>query len=215
MTTPSYLISPEAYYKIFFHAAKHPHQPVNGVLLGTQDSVVGTNASGKGNITIADAVPLLHHWTSLSPMMEIGLDLATQHAESLGMQVVGYYQACERLDDTALAPVGEKVAGRVKAAFGDAVAFVIDNQKLGTSEGALVPYLASSPTSHWRPLPSDSNSDPQPFSPGSKFQFLDPDTPTEAVKLVQDRNLHFAFGDFDDHLEDVTIDWLRNRTCLP
>jgi len=78
MITPSYLISPEAYYKIFFHAAKHPHQPVNGVLLGMQDSgVVGTNASGTGNITIADAVPLLHHWTSLSPMMEIGLDLVS------------------------------------------------------------------------------------------------------------------------------------------
>jgi len=50
---------------------------------------------------------------------------ATQHAESVGMQVVGYYQACERLDDTALAPVGEKVAGKVKAAFEDAVAFVV------------------------------------------------------------------------------------------
>jgi len=39
--------------------------------------------------------------------------------------VVGYYQACERLDDTALAPVGEKVAGKVKATFEDAVAFVV------------------------------------------------------------------------------------------
>lgn len=50
---------------------------------------------------------------------------ATQHAESVGMQVVGYYQACERLDDTALAPVGEKVAGKVKASFEDAMAFVV------------------------------------------------------------------------------------------
>lgn len=50
---------------------------------------------------------------------------ATQHAESVGMLGVGYYQACKRLDDTALAPVGEKVAGKVKAAFEDAVAFVV------------------------------------------------------------------------------------------
>lgn len=49
---------------------------------------------------------------------------ATQHAEIKGMQVVGYYQACERLDDTALSPVGE-VAGKVKAAFEDAVVFVV------------------------------------------------------------------------------------------
>jgi hypothetical protein len=38
---------------------------------------------------------------------------------------VGYYQACERLDDTALAPVGEKVAGKVKQGFMDAIAFVV------------------------------------------------------------------------------------------
>ena len=25
--------------------------------------------------------------------------------------------------------------------------------------------------------------------------------------------MHQKFGDFDDHLEDVTIDWLRNNAC--
>jgi hypothetical protein len=41
------------------------------------------------------------------------------------MKVVGYYQACERLDDTALAPVGEKVASKIQAQFKDAIAFVV------------------------------------------------------------------------------------------
>ena len=50
---------------------------------------------------------------------------AFQHAESIGMKIVGYYQACERLDNTALAPVGEKVASKVKAQFEDAIAFVV------------------------------------------------------------------------------------------
>ena len=50
---------------------------------------------------------------------------ALQYAESVGMKVVGYYQASERLDDTALAPVGEKVAGKIKAGFEDAIAFVV------------------------------------------------------------------------------------------
>ena len=36
-----------------------------------------------------------------------------------------YYQVYERLDDTAPAPTGEKVAGKVKTAFGDAVASVV------------------------------------------------------------------------------------------
>ena len=66
--SPVYTIGPNAYYKMFFHAAKHPHKSVNGVLVGTQDHAGSA-------IEIADAIPLLHHWTSLSPMMEIGLDL--------------------------------------------------------------------------------------------------------------------------------------------
>ena len=87
------------------------------------------------------------------------------------------------------------------------------------------------PTSNWRPAPTD----PQAFTLGSEFQFRDPLTPAEAVQLVQGQNLHFAFGDSDDHLARVRIggypsfvcvscsrltyfifliDWLRNRTCL-
>jgi hypothetical protein len=66
----SYTVSNTAYMKMFFHAAKHPHQPVNGVLLG--------KTSPSGGVFIEDAIPLLHHWTSLSPMMEIGLELVSR-----------------------------------------------------------------------------------------------------------------------------------------
>ena len=52
---------------------------------------------------------------------------ALQHAETEGLKVVGYYQACERLDDTVLAPVGEKVASKIKGKFEDAIAFVVCN----------------------------------------------------------------------------------------
>ncbi|PBK71234.1 UPF0172-domain-containing protein [Armillaria solidipes] len=193
----SYVISSRAYFKIFFHAAKHPHQPVNGVLLGKEEA---------GIVTIVDIIPLLHHWTSLSPMMEIGLDLAGRTAESMHMKLVGYYQASERIDDTALAPVGEKIASKVKESFGAAVAFVIDGSKLGTGDAALVPYVSQG--SSWRCNPAD-------FAPGSLFQLASVDLPARAVKLVKERRLHQKFGDFDDHLEDVTIDWLKNKDCLP
>lgn len=64
----SYTLSEKAYFKIFFHVCKHPHRQVNGVLLGKKEGAA---------IIIEDAIPLLHHWTSLSPMMEIGLDLVS------------------------------------------------------------------------------------------------------------------------------------------
>ncbi|KAF9064339.1 hypothetical protein BDP27DRAFT_1472164 [Rhodocollybia butyracea] len=189
----NYTVGPVTYFKIFFHAARHPHLQVNGVLLGKSTS---------GTVEIVDAVPLLHHWTSLSPMMEIGLDLAGKHAEELGLSLVGYYQACESLD-TALVPVGEKVASKIKEGFGDAVALVIDGDKIGSPDhAALIPYVAQTPSSSWRPFDAGTV---KPFTAGSSFSLTSPTF----------RLLHRKFGDFDDHLEDVTIDWLRNRAALP
>ncbi|KAF8716018.1 hypothetical protein AX14_012501 [Amanita brunnescens Koide BX004] len=196
----TYTVSNRAYIKIFFHAAKHPQRSVNGVLLGKAEA---------GGVIIEDAVPLLHHWTSLSPMMEIGLDLAEQYADSQGLKLVGYYQACERLDDAALAPVGEKVAEQIKAGFDKAIAFVIDGALLGTSKPALIPYVSSGAS--WRPHPETSTA----FTLNSLFKLASADIPSRAAQWVQTDHLHQAFGDFDDHLEDVTIDWLRNTVCMP
>lgn len=50
---------------------------------------------------------------------------AKGHAESRGHSLVGYYQASERLDDTALAPVGESIARKIRSQFSDAIAFVV------------------------------------------------------------------------------------------
>jgi hypothetical protein len=64
---PKYVLSHRAYISMLLHAAKHPHQAINGVLLAAP-------ASGD-EVLIERTIPLLHHWTGLSPMMEIGLDL--------------------------------------------------------------------------------------------------------------------------------------------
>lgn len=66
---PAYVLSHKAYLSLLLHAAKHPHKPVNGVLLG--------KSSGTDTVDIVATVPLLHAWTSLSPMMEIGLDIVS------------------------------------------------------------------------------------------------------------------------------------------
>lgn len=142
-------------------------------------------------------------------MMEIGLDLAGRTAESMHMKLVGYYQASERIDDTALAPVGEKIASKVKEGFSAAIAFVIDGDRLGTDDAGLVPYVSQG--SSWRCYTTT----PPDFTPGSPFQLASADLPARALRLVQERCLHQKFGDFDDHLEDVTIDWLKNKDCLP
>jgi hypothetical protein len=49
--------------------------------------------------------------------------------------------------------------------------------------------------------------------PGSSFQLADAESPKRALALLRDARLLQKFGDFDDHLEDVTIDWLTNKEC--
>jgi len=67
MASPNFRLEDLAYAKIILHALKYPHQTVNGVLLGSPHS--------SGCVTIVDAVPLQHHWTNLTPMMEVGLGM--------------------------------------------------------------------------------------------------------------------------------------------
>lgn len=72
-------------------------------------------------------------------MMEIGLDLATQYAKENNAKVVGYYQACDRLDDTALAPVGERIAGKLRETFPDAIAFVVSLSPFKLCDALILP----------------------------------------------------------------------------
>ena len=55
----------------------------------------------------------------------------------------------------------------------------------------------------WLPQAPISNSSGQ-------FFLADPASPSAALDAVRVQGLHRQFGDFDDHLEDVSIDWLRN-----
>lgn len=58
----SYTLSSRASTLPILHAAKHPTQTVCGLLIGSSTS-------------ISDAIPLLHHWTESSAMMEVALQL--------------------------------------------------------------------------------------------------------------------------------------------
>ncbi|GJJ14287.1 hypothetical protein Clacol_008551 [Clathrus columnatus] len=196
---PSYTLSHQAYVKIYLHAAKYPHKTVNGVLIGKKGK------SREDSVAVLDAIPLLHLWTTLSPMMEIGLELAKTHAESRELLVVGYYQASERLYDNVLPPTGEKVVGKIREWFKDAIALVLDGNKIGSGEAGLIPYLYNGVT--WRP-------DVSAFSPSSNISLENPRSPSRALDLIRNHKLHQQFNDFDDHLENVSADWLSNAACF-
>jgi len=197
----SYSVSHQAYVKFALHAAKYPYKQVAGVFVG---KLTGSNA-----VDIVDAIPLLHLQTSLRLGMEIGLDLARNHAQSMGLKLVGYYQASENLVDTALAPAGERVGDALKAGFSQAIVFVVDNEQLSAGEPALLPYLPQG--SHWKPAAQESGA--RPFSTGSNFVLKNTSSPSRVLQLIKGERLHEKLGDFDDNLEDVSIDWLKNELC--
>jgi Uncharacterised protein family (UPF0172) len=67
MSAPIFRLDDLAYTKLIVPALKYPHKTVTGLLLGQRSS--------DGPVEIVDAVPLQHHWTNLSPMMEVGLGM--------------------------------------------------------------------------------------------------------------------------------------------
>ncbi|KAH9974934.1 hypothetical protein BGW80DRAFT_1204411 [Lactifluus volemus] len=189
MSSPAFHLSNLAYTKLIFHALKYPHQTVNGVLIGS--------LSPSGTVEIVDAVPLQHHWTNLSPTMQIGLGMAMNHASSHQLRVVGYYQAPERVGDTALSPVGERVASKIKETFPTPVALVINGSRLNDESGsALVPYVASANTFHQ-------------LTVEGRFRF-DRTIPARALRLARQSRLLNDFGDFDDYLENRSVQFLSN-----
>lgn len=77
------------------------------------------------------------------------------------------------------------------------------------------PYLPQSSSTSWRPY----SSSPAAFTPSSPFTLVTQDSPSLAVALLEQKQeepnaILQKFGDFDDHLEDVSIDWLRNKACM-
>jgi len=66
----TYTLSPLGYLKAIAHCAKYPASTVVGLL-------VGTTSPTNSQVLIEDAIPLLHHWTSLSMALEAGLQLVS------------------------------------------------------------------------------------------------------------------------------------------
>lgn len=77
-----YFVQKDSLVKFYKHAIMYPGHHVNGVLLGKNI---------KGSITIEDSIPLFHTRHSLSPMMEIALQIVEKEAIKRNLEIVGYY----------------------------------------------------------------------------------------------------------------------------
>ncbi|MBW0504205.1 hypothetical protein O181_043920 [Austropuccinia psidii MF-1] len=126
--------------KALLHAKKYPHSTVIGLLVGSVEA---------GKVLISDAIPLVHHWIDLSPMLEAGLALAEIHVKSKKLSLVGTYIAHSRADLNTLDLVSKRLNEALQ--FSGSIALVIDNQKLRTTENPFIPYSREG-TSEWNCL---------------------------------------------------------------
>ncbi|KAG8833310.1 hypothetical protein FRC17_010955 [Serendipita sp. 399] len=182
---PKLVLSHRAYLSMLLHAAKYPHQTVNGVLLGS--------STPGGEIIAERTIPLLHHWTSLSPMIEIGLDLASTYAADAGLRIVAYYQANPTLQHQGFGPVGDKILGKLRQTTPDTVGFIVHLDEL-SSKTSEVPALMTNPAAH--------------------VTLQNKRSPGRTLELIASGLQSTSFADFDDHLGNVQFDWLNNSGCV-
>ncbi|XP_020171263.1 ER membrane protein complex subunit 8/9 homolog [Aegilops tauschii subsp. strangulata] len=197
-----YELAQAAYVKLALHALKHPAAAVNGLLVGR----LADPAASPAVVSVADAVPLSHqpHHLPLLPTLELALTLVEDHFQAQGLAVVGYYHANARRDDADLPAVAKRVGDHIFRYFPRAAVLLLDNVKLeevvkGSSRDAVVQLYTRDSSKSWRQAGSDGSSQLKLKEPSTNVVLADHVTTKKWQKVV----------DFDDHLDDISKDWLN------
>ncbi len=212
------LVERAALLKILLHALKYPTTGVNGVLLGEERAEAPPagappGAAPRRALLVVDAVPACHSFLALAPVLEAALCQADAHARAAGggLRVVGYYQAAERLEDAALGAPGRRAADRVEAAFPGAVALALDGAALRALVDAAGDGGGAPPPLRLLVRERPGGGAWGPPGPGAALGALECPVAGVADLLAEyvGEGRHRRLADFEDHLEDLTADWLN------
>ncbi|PIA19650.1 UPF0172-domain-containing protein [Coemansia reversa NRRL 1564] len=190
-------ISVQAYAKAVLHCAKYPWATVHGLLLSEKKD---------GKVRYVDAIPLAHTWTHLTPMFDVALQQVQLYAKANGLSIGGYYVAHEDVSATQLPEFSALLAKTILGVSDDVVAFVIDAKKLApeSNEPGIIPYVNTD--SQWKAVPAGFATNK---GGSAEFALENNRVLATAKRLVAER-AEVAIHDFDEHLDDVTLDWLQN-----
>ncbi|KAK9127279.1 hypothetical protein Syun_016076 [Stephania yunnanensis] len=192
-----YQLGQNAYIKLVLHALKHKTSAVNGVLIGC--------LINDDTIEISDAVPLYHTHLGLLPTLEISLIQIEEHFGAQGMSIVGYYHANERYDDFELGSIAKKIGDHIYRYFPQAAILLLDNGKLetlpkGKDRNPVLQLYTRDASKNWKQ---------QPGSDGGNFlTSKEPSANMVLLDYIQSEKWQDVV-DFDDHLDDISKDWLN------
>lgn len=120
-------------------------------------------------------------------------------ANEAGLQVAGYYAACELFNDNTIdkAP-GSKIADKIAENIptGNACFAVLDNATLTAKEYGPALNVWQSIENRWTP---------------AKFSVQQSDETLDAVSLLVKRGAMKDIYDFDNHLDNVKLDWANEH----
>lgn len=182
-------ISARAYSKILLHASKYPHKAVCGVVIAKE------NADSANNINVVDALPLFHLCLGLAPMMEVALTQVDAYCKSNGLQVVGYYQANESLNNNSPDAFAYKIAEKLQDNFSSAFILMVDNKKMGFECESLACKYYQLQDNKWKL--------------NEKDVCLADDEILSIVSQLMVGKAYPSLVDFDNHLDELQLDWLN------
>ncbi|XP_015972834.1 ER membrane protein complex subunit 8/9 homolog [Arachis duranensis] len=192
-----YELSQNAYIKLVLHSLNHPTSSVNGVL-------IGRISPSNDAVLIDDAVPLFHSHLGLLPQLEISLPLIEEYFSAKGLNIVGYFHANERSDDYELGGVAKNIGDHICRYFPQAAILLLDNKKLealkkSKDRSAVTQLYVRDASKNWKLVQSEGN---------SRFSLREPSANLILLDYISTEKWK-GIVDFDDHLDDISKDWLN------
>ncbi|CAH0381667.1 unnamed protein product [Bemisia tabaci] len=183
--------TPRAFSKVILHAAKYPHCAVNGLLLAKE---VNDSKNSK-NLVFVDAVPLFHLCLQVAPMAEIALTQVDQIALSQGQVIAGYYFANKNFSDNSPDVVARRLSDKIAENYSSACLVAVNNTKMTLDMKESPLSVTQFSGNKWSPVSS-----------------LVPDSILNATSIMlQERWHEFDLVDFDNHLDDIALDWKNSK----
>ncbi|XP_064394506.1 ER membrane protein complex subunit 8-like isoform X2 [Halichondria panicea] len=147
--------------------------------------VIGSVSKETQSVQIQDAIPMFHLGIGLAPMLEVALTQVEIYCDTKGLSIVGYYHANERVNDATISDTAVTIANKIAVNCDKACLLIL--QVLKSDSGH----------SHWK-------------EHLSALKFLDEQTIVNTRKLVQN-NMAEILVDFDNHLDDIQLDWTNPK----
>merc|ERR1719309_18666 len=206
------VIENRAFCKIMMHCAKYTCSSLNGVLLARRDEMRNGRPA-----RVCDVVPLFHLSPGLTPMLEVALPLIEKEVENSGLVLAGFYHAHDNIEDTSLDVFTRRIADKMVDNQPGAIILTVDSSQLSSDmTGARYGLILRQHVDGvWKTTNSCDNNDDivdsSSLSSAAMLRIGDSDSASSrrCAALLIKKRLFRDLVDFDNHLDDLTQDYLN------